>query len=179
MKTRPVDTAIPTWRDRAACRDHDPELWFPFPSQSSAVVRAVCVDCPVRRACGAEALSTGEEYGIRAGFSMDDERAALRAFLDVTSGLCDTCGREMHVKINLRTCAGCRRIARGDAGDHEAVRKHIVFLREVAGMTILDIANGAGVARATVRDIGTGVRTAITADTASRILSVEPVGVRA
>lgn len=173
-----TETAFPTWRDRAACRDHDPELWFPFPSQTSTGARAICVDCPVRRACGAEALSTGENYGIRAGFSMRDERAALRAFLDVVSGLCDTCGREMHVKINLRTCAECRRVARGEAGDHEAVRAHIAFLREVAGMTIRDIANGAGTARATVRDIGTGARTAITADTAARILGVEPTGVR-
>lgn len=174
-----TETAFPTWRDRAACRDHDPELWFPLPSQTATTARAICVDCPVRQACGADALKTGENFGIHGGFSMPRERAALRAFLDVVSGLCDMCGREMHVKINLRTCAECRRVARGEAGDHEAVRVHIEHLREVAGMTIREIANSAGVARATVRDIGTGARTAITADTATSILAVEPAGVRA
>ena len=47
-----------TWRERAACRDEDPELWFPTPGaieQAQAAI-AVCATCPV----AAECLSEGQ-----------------------------------------------------------------------------------------------------------------------
>ena len=51
------------WRERAACRSVDPELFFPaaeagpvYAAQVAAAKR-VCAGCPVRAACLAEALA--------------------------------------------------------------------------------------------------------------------------
>lgn len=43
--------------ERAACRDVDPEVFFPTPGESGDQARAVCRPCPLRAACGAWALS--------------------------------------------------------------------------------------------------------------------------
>ena len=59
------------WRDQAACRDSDPELWFPV---SEAIVHddviqaafSVCAGCPVRAQCLQWALDH-DEQGIWGG----------------------------------------------------------------------------------------------------------------
>lgn len=35
------------WRHQAACRDHDPELWFSGKPYEQAAALAVCRQCPV------------------------------------------------------------------------------------------------------------------------------------
>jgi hypothetical protein len=61
------------WR-RAACAAPgvDPELFFPAPGQHGKAARAkrVCARCPVRTACLADALATGDEFGIRGGLAL-------------------------------------------------------------------------------------------------------------
>ncbi|MFW0788165.1 WhiB family transcriptional regulator [Gordonia sp. CPCC 205333] len=38
--------------DRARCSGHpQPELWFPFPSESYDVAERLCAACPLRRDC--------------------------------------------------------------------------------------------------------------------------------
>jgi WhiB family redox-sensing transcriptional regulator len=75
------------WRHRAACRDEDPELFFPMgtggrESQTSvgdkqvAAAKSVCLRCPVRRACLDWALVALAE-GIAGGLT-EDERRALK-----------------------------------------------------------------------------------------------------
>lgn len=49
------------WMDRAACRGHDPELWFSNDATDRDLARAVCDRCPVRRDCGQHADSIGAE----------------------------------------------------------------------------------------------------------------------
>lgn len=62
-----------------ACRDTDPELFFPLPGQTEQIdqAKAVCADCPVRVSCLAFALRNGEDHGIWGG-TTEDERRAIR-----------------------------------------------------------------------------------------------------
>ena len=74
----------PDWRTRAACLDHDPEMFFPHPSdrdgEDAAV--AICWQCPVEADCLADALqiesgrSAQHRYGVFGGCT-PDERARI------------------------------------------------------------------------------------------------------
>ena len=64
------------WRDRAACRDADTNLFFPPEEGGKAQARkakAICAGCPVR----AECLESAEEFGIWGG-TAERERHAGR-----------------------------------------------------------------------------------------------------
>lgn len=70
------------WRDRAACRDTDANLFFPAGSTGSALDRiqaakAVCRSCPVQDACLGFALETNQEAGVWGGKD-EEERRRLR-----------------------------------------------------------------------------------------------------
>jgi WhiB family redox-sensing transcriptional regulator len=67
----------------AACRDHDPELFFPVTShgpglEQLAAAKAVCAGCPIQNACLRWALETGQEAGVWGGTGEDDRRALRR-----------------------------------------------------------------------------------------------------
>lgn len=71
----------------AACRGHDPELWFPVGTPGAPLydaqleaARAVCFRCPAREACLLFALDEGIEHGVFGGAD-EHERAALRRAL--------------------------------------------------------------------------------------------------
>lgn len=68
------------WRNLAACRNEDPELWFPLSEQAAEAVAAmeICGRCPVARACLDGALREKDQHGIRGGFTADDRRGLLR-----------------------------------------------------------------------------------------------------
>jgi WhiB family redox-sensing transcriptional regulator len=69
------------WRQHAKCRDADPEMFFPEPSDA-AMARAavaVCRSCPVTEQCLADALHTGERDGIRGGLTPRQRRPLLTA----------------------------------------------------------------------------------------------------
>lgn len=72
------------WRHRAACRDIDPELFFPVgddgPAREQAeVAKLVCAGCPVREECGRWAMETGQDSGIWGGLTEDERRVMRRA----------------------------------------------------------------------------------------------------
>jgi WhiB family redox-sensing transcriptional regulator len=72
------------WRHDAACRDEDPELFFPVGSSSPALrqeiqAKAVCSGCLVRVECLSWALVAGERDGVWGGTSEDDRRKMRRA----------------------------------------------------------------------------------------------------
>lgn len=54
---------------QAACREEDPELFFPEKGETAKGNAAimVCFGCPVRRNCEDYRDRTGTEYGIWAG----------------------------------------------------------------------------------------------------------------
>ncbi|MEU1179956.1 WhiB family transcriptional regulator [Streptomyces sp. NPDC005820] len=73
------------WREAAACRSEDPELFFPIgedgPSRRQIEqARAVCRRCPVMRACGTWAVRHGERHGVW-GAMTAGERRSLRPSL--------------------------------------------------------------------------------------------------
>jgi WhiB family redox-sensing transcriptional regulator len=65
------------WRHDAACRDTDPEAFFPLTGHSSPMAKAVCGSCEVQDECLDFAMETRQPYGIWGGRS-EAERAELR-----------------------------------------------------------------------------------------------------
>jgi WhiB family redox-sensing transcriptional regulator len=72
------------WRDLAACREEDPELFFPAGEGSGyagqiADAKEVCeARCPVRDACLADAMKVPAEFGIRGGLTAAERKALKR-----------------------------------------------------------------------------------------------------
>jgi WhiB family redox-sensing transcriptional regulator len=71
------------WRHRAACRDEDPELFFPIGNTGPALVqieeaKQVCRRCPVTDACLSWALASGQDAGVWGAMSEDERRALKR-----------------------------------------------------------------------------------------------------
>jgi predicted GIY-YIG superfamily endonuclease len=72
------------WRHRAACRDADPELFFPLGDVFTtaelgqlAEAKAVCRGCPVRAECLAWACNTGLTHAVAGGMT-EGERREIR-----------------------------------------------------------------------------------------------------
>jgi WhiB family redox-sensing transcriptional regulator len=72
------------WQRRAACRDEDPELFFPVGWAGPALMqiaaaKEICGQCVVREACLRFAVRTGQDHGIWGGLT-EDERRLLRCW---------------------------------------------------------------------------------------------------
>lgn len=85
----PAAPAGADWRSLSACRDTDPELFFPLsawgPGQAQiASAKAICASCQVRSDCLQFALRSGQEFGVWGGTSEDERRAMRRAQLVLT-----------------------------------------------------------------------------------------------
>jgi WhiB family redox-sensing transcriptional regulator len=68
------------WRDDAACRDADPELFFPIGTTGSALrqigeAKRICRVCPAQTQCLAWALENGVTDGVWGGTTQDERRA--------------------------------------------------------------------------------------------------------
>lgn len=77
-----IDTRT-DWRHRAACRDEDPELFFPLTdlgpgARQTADAKAVCARCPVREQCLRYALDNGLDHGVFGGTSERERRTLTR-----------------------------------------------------------------------------------------------------
>jgi WhiB family redox-sensing transcriptional regulator len=69
------------WADSAACRESDPELFFPLSTAGPSVyqteqARAVCDRCAVRSECLSWALSRGIAHGVWGGLTEHERREA-------------------------------------------------------------------------------------------------------
>lgn len=67
----------------AACRDADPDLFFPIGSTGPALVQTeeakmVCQGCPVRQECLRWALENGQDAGVWGGLDETERRALKR-----------------------------------------------------------------------------------------------------
>jgi hypothetical protein len=75
------------WQKHAACRDTDPELFFPPSDDDASVITArhriavapICGGCPVATDCLRWALDTGQDHGLWAATTPTDRRAIRRA----------------------------------------------------------------------------------------------------
>ncbi|MDR0436615.1 MAG: WhiB family transcriptional regulator [Propionibacteriaceae bacterium] len=70
------------WRDKAACLDEDPELFFPVGNTGPALAqieeaKKVCARCSVREECLRWALENGQDHGVWGGMS-DEERRSMK-----------------------------------------------------------------------------------------------------
>ena len=75
----------PDWRDDAACRDTDPDLFFPVGTTGPAAsqideAKQICRGCPARMPCLAWALDHAVSSGVWGG-ATEEERRDLRGNL--------------------------------------------------------------------------------------------------
>lgn len=71
------------WRDAAACRTEDPELFFPRGETGPSIsqiedAKTVCRRCPVMDACALWALETRQDAGVWGGLSETERRRIHR-----------------------------------------------------------------------------------------------------
>jgi WhiB family redox-sensing transcriptional regulator len=71
------------WRQSAACRDTDPDLFFPIGSggpsaRQEEAAKAVCAGCAVTEECLAWALDIGQTSGVWGGRTEEERRALHR-----------------------------------------------------------------------------------------------------
>lgn len=74
------------WRDFAACRDTDPDLFFPVGTTGAALEqikssKRICKTCEVRAECLQYALATNQESGVWGGTSEDERRVLRKSWL--------------------------------------------------------------------------------------------------
>lgn len=84
--THRFERADDEWRARAACRDSDPDLFFPVGTTGVAVeeieaAKAVCMGCPVREECLQYALEANQDTGVWGGTSEEERRKLRRLWL--------------------------------------------------------------------------------------------------
>ena len=71
------------WRDRAACLEEDPDLFFPVGNTGSALLqiekaRSVCDRCEVAQICLSWAVTSRQQDGVWGGRSDEERRAQKR-----------------------------------------------------------------------------------------------------
>ena len=79
----PGDYEDDHWQQRAACKDEDPELFFPLGNTGPALLqieeaRAVCRRCEVVDQCLQWALEQKDVDGVWGAMSEDERRALKR-----------------------------------------------------------------------------------------------------
>ncbi|MBM7771372.1 WhiB family redox-sensing transcriptional regulator [Actinokineospora baliensis] len=79
-----LETQQADWRVRATCRDEDPDGLFVRGAEQRKA-KMVCIACPVRTECLAEALDNRIEFGVWGGMTERERRALLRRRPDVLS----------------------------------------------------------------------------------------------
>lgn len=81
----PAD-AMPEWRGDAACRDTNPDLFFPVGTTGAAIeqiesAKAVCRACDCRVDCLEFALTTNQDSGVWGGTAEDERRKIRREWV--------------------------------------------------------------------------------------------------
>lgn len=81
-----LSVAPDAWRSEAACRDTDPDLFFPIGTTGPAIdqiaqAKTVCGECEVREPCLEFALSTNQDSGIWGGTSEEERRKLRRRWM--------------------------------------------------------------------------------------------------
>ena len=84
--SRPSTRDDSRWRDDAACRNTDPDLFFPVGTTSDAAevnkaAIALCQRCPVREQCLEFAMVTNQRAGVWGATSEEDRRRMRSAWV--------------------------------------------------------------------------------------------------
>lgn len=77
---------VTDWRELAACRNSDPETFFPVGTTGPAIdmiekATAICGSCSVQEECLLYALETNQEAGVWGGLPEDDRRRFRKRWL--------------------------------------------------------------------------------------------------
>lgn len=132
------------WRNLAACRGCDPELFFPDRGGPSAALaaqaKAICASCPSRVPCLEEAIRDNEEFGVRGGLT-PRERRRLRRDRGLTPAWAPkeqpirhgtTGGYLAHRRRGEIPCDECRLAASADRANRRDAKVALHVVREVA-----------------------------------------------
>jgi WhiB family redox-sensing transcriptional regulator len=68
---------LENWRQQSACRDMDPNIFFPATDEEAGTAKAVCAACPVRQECLEYAIATRQDDGVWGGLD-ETQRRRLR-----------------------------------------------------------------------------------------------------
>ena len=84
--TLPVTMENEDWRVDAACRDTDPDLFFPVGTTGPAIeqiasAKAVCGECDAQAECLEFALATNQDSGVWGGTSEEERRKIRRQWM--------------------------------------------------------------------------------------------------
>ncbi|MEY2567524.1 MAG: WhiB family transcriptional regulator, redox-sensing transcriptional regulator [Actinomycetota bacterium] len=84
--SRSIDWDEEDWRDHAACRDTEPDLFFPVGTTGPALeqieaAKAVCRMCDSQAPCLEFALATNQESGVWGATSEEERRKLRKAWL--------------------------------------------------------------------------------------------------
>lgn len=71
------------WRHQAACRDIDPEIFFPIGTTGPALAQikaaqSICATCAVQPQCLEWAIETAQDAGIWGGVTEEERREMRR-----------------------------------------------------------------------------------------------------
>jgi len=67
-----------SWRQHAACRGADPDIFYPSSDEEAEEAKAICATCPVRQACLEHALANRERDGVWGGATERERRRLIR-----------------------------------------------------------------------------------------------------
>jgi WhiB family redox-sensing transcriptional regulator len=79
------------WRTHAACRDYDPELFFPIGTgeladRQAVAAKTICRRCPVIATCLEWAVANGPVAGVWGGTTEVERAAARRLDAEMLAG---------------------------------------------------------------------------------------------
>ncbi|HET9692536.1 MAG TPA: WhiB family transcriptional regulator [Acidimicrobiales bacterium] len=66
------------WRQKAACRGVEPEVFYPVTDEEADDAKAICASCAVQAACLDWALTTREHDGVWGGATERERRRMIR-----------------------------------------------------------------------------------------------------
>ena len=67
-----------SWRQHAACRGIDPDVFYPPSDEEAEEAKAICGICPVRTPCLEHALANRERDGVWGGATERERRRIIR-----------------------------------------------------------------------------------------------------
>lgn len=67
-----------SWRQRAACRGVDPDVFYPISDDEAEEAKSICRICPVRESCLEYALANRERDGVWGGATERERRRMIR-----------------------------------------------------------------------------------------------------
>ena len=69
---------MPVWRQKAACRGVDPDIFYPVSDEEAEDAKAICRSCAAQELCLEWALTNREKEGVWGGATERERRRIIR-----------------------------------------------------------------------------------------------------